>query len=67
MALKIPVSFGEKEIDIYNYIKSKRNYSVYIKDLVEADMNKNNSIGKMHEGNKNLRNNNNDNDLGIEF
>lgn len=38
--MKIPVSFKEEEIDIYKYIKSKRNFSVYIKDLVEADMKK---------------------------
>lgn len=38
--MKIPVSFKEEEIYIYNYIKSKRNFSVYIKDLVEADMKK---------------------------
>ena len=62
MALKIPVSFAEDEIHIYNYIKSKRNYSVYIKDLVEEDMKK--SVDKKSEFNNQKRN---DNDLGIEF
>lgn len=39
--MKIPVSFKKNEKDIYDYILTKRNYSVYIKDLVEADMKKN--------------------------
>lgn len=64
MALKIPVSFAEKEINIYNYIKSKRNYSVYIKDLVEEDMKKNGVSDKIPKENKKASN---DNDLGIEF
>ena len=64
MALKIPVSFAEKEINIYNYIKSKRNYSVYIKDLVEEDMKKNGLSDKTPKENKKASN---DNDLGIEF
>lgn len=64
MALKIPVSFAEKEINIYNYIKSKRNYSVYIKDLVEADMKKNGISEKAPKENKKMSNNN---DLGFEF
>ena len=38
--VKIPVSFKKDEIHIYNYIRGKRNYSDYIKDLVEADMKK---------------------------
>ena len=41
--MKIPVSFKKSEKDIYDYILTKRNYSVYIKDLVEADMKKNKS------------------------
>lgn len=35
---KIPISFKQSEIDIYNFIKNKRNASCYIKDLVEKDM-----------------------------
>lgn len=64
MALKIPVSFAENEIHIYNYIKSKRNYSVYIKDLVEEDMKKNGISNKASKENKKVSN---DNDLGFEF
>ena len=37
--MKIPVSFKKEEGDLYKFIKSKRNASVYIKDLVEEDMN----------------------------
>lgn len=64
MALKIPVSFAENEVHIYNYIKSKRNYSVYIKDLVEEDMKKNRFEDEISKVNKKMRNNN---DLGFEF
>lgn len=64
MALKIPISFRENEVHIYNYIKSKRNYSAYIKDLVEEDMKKNDLNNKLPKKNKNMRNNN---DLGFEF
>ncbi|MEG2289900.1 MAG: hypothetical protein RSA29_02530 [Clostridium sp.] len=38
MGMKISLSFKEDEIDIYEFIKSKRNASCYIKDLVENDM-----------------------------
>lgn len=64
MALKIPVSFAENEVHIYNYIKSKRNYSVYIKDLVEEDMKKNRVEDEITKVNKKIRNNN---DLGFQF
>lgn len=64
MALKIPVSFAKDEVHIYNHIKSKRNSSVYIKDLVEADMKKNGIDTTTTE----VVNQNRDNsDLGIEF
>ena len=36
--LKIPVSFKKTEMDLYNYVKGKRNPSCYIKDLIEKDM-----------------------------
>ncbi|MGL5084298.1 MAG: hypothetical protein ACRC68_01025 [Clostridium sp.] len=42
--MKIPISFKKEEEHIYNYIKSKRNASVYIKDLVEEEMNNKNII-----------------------
>lgn len=64
MALKIPISFAGDEVHIYNYIKSKRNYSVYIKDLVEADMKKNGVDTTITEVTKHNRDNN---DLGLEF
>lgn len=37
--LKITISFKEKEKDLYDFIKSKRDCSCYIKDLVEDNMN----------------------------
>lgn len=64
MALKIPVSFAEDEVHIYNYIKSKRNYSVYIKDLVEEDMKKNSTNNNKMEFSNQKRN---ESDLGLEF
>lgn len=36
-SLKIPVSFKQEEIELYNFAKSKRNASCYIKDLIEND------------------------------
>lgn len=35
---KIPISFKENEAYIYNHIKSKLNFSAYIKELVIKDM-----------------------------
>lgn len=64
MALKIPVSFAEDEVHIYNYIKSKRNYSVYIKDLVEEDMKKNSTNNNKLEFSNQKRS---ESDLGFEF
>lgn len=64
MALKIPVSFAEDEVHIYKYIKSKRNYSVYIKDLVEEDMKKNSTNNNKMEFSNQKRN---ESDLGFEF
>lgn len=46
MVLKIPISFKENEIELYNWIKCKRNYSCYLKDLVAADMKKEPAIKK---------------------
>lgn len=38
--VKIFLSFKdtEEEIKLYKHVKSKRNYSAYIKDLIEKDM-----------------------------
>lgn len=38
--LKLYVSFKEKEKDLLDHVKNKRDYSAYIKDLIEADMEK---------------------------
>lgn len=38
--LKKIVSFKKSEIELYNYLESKRNASCYIKDLIEKDMKK---------------------------
>lgn len=64
MALKIPVSFAEDEVHLYKHVKSKRNYSAYIKDLVEADMKKNGFECSKVEVNNQIRI---ENDLGIDF
>lgn len=42
--MKIPVSFKQYEKNIYDFIKKKRSPSVYIKDLVEADMKKSENL-----------------------
>lgn len=38
--VKIYLSFKEnpEELKLWNYVRSKRNFSVYIKDLIERDM-----------------------------
>lgn len=33
--MTITISFKDTEIDLYNYIKSKRGYSNFLKDLIE--------------------------------
>ena len=38
---KIPISFKVSEADLHSFIKSKRDVSCYIKDLVENDMKNN--------------------------
>ena len=37
---KIPISFKNSQLDLYSYLKTKRNISCYIKDLLEIGMNK---------------------------
>lgn len=34
------ISFKENEIELYNFLQSKRNPSCYVKDLIESDMSK---------------------------
>ena len=62
--LKIPISFKEKEKAIYDFIKSKRNYSDYIKDLVEADM-KNKEITRKVSSSQNIQISNNSMEIDI--
>lgn len=62
--VKIPVSFKKDEIHIYNYIRGKRNYSDYIKDLVEADM-KNKEIVREVPSSNNIQVNNNSMEIDI--
>jgi len=40
MALRIPLSFKEKERDLYEYVMRKKSPSAYIKELIEADRQK---------------------------
>ena len=40
MELKITISFARDESDLYNFLKSKRSASVYIKDLLQVEMDK---------------------------
>ena len=40
--MKITISFSQKEIDLYNFLKSKRSASVYIKDLLQVEIDKEN-------------------------
>lgn len=34
----ITICFKENEVELYNFIKSKRNYSVFLKDIIELAM-----------------------------
>ncbi len=54
--MKIPISFKENEIDIYNHIKSKFNFSAYIKELVVKDMNCSKDIKLENKKNKKVNN-----------
>lgn len=38
--MKITISFAKDEIDLYNFLKSKRSASVYIKDLLQVEIDK---------------------------
>lgn len=40
---KISISFPEKKLYLYTYLKSKDNISNYMCNLIEADMNKDNA------------------------
>lgn len=63
MALKISLSFKENEVEMYEYIKTKRNASCYIKDLIEKDM----GINNYTRNKKEEKSNNDSNDLELDF
>ena len=64
--LKIPISFKREEMNLYNYVKGKRNVSCYIKDLIEKDM-KSNNRNNVNSNSIGEKKNNGDNDLGLDF
>lgn len=47
--LRIQLSFKENEKNLYDYIKSKFNYSAYLKELVLKDMEKENNAMSRNE------------------
>lgn len=49
--LRIQLSFKDNEKKIYDYIKSKFNYSAYLKELVLKDMEKENNVISRNEMN----------------
>lgn len=59
-SLKVIISFKQEEIELYNFVKEKRNASCYIKDLIENDISPKNKVNINPVVNK-------DNDLGIDF
>ena len=61
---KIPISFKVSEEAIHDFIIGKRNYSCYIKDLVEADMNSNNAATTKNQLEPKIKN---DSDFGLNF
>ena len=56
--LKVIISFKKEEIELYNFVKRKRNASCYVKDLIEKDISPKSKVNI---------NPNKDNDLGIDF
>ena len=37
---RITISFKETELELFLHVKAKRNFSNYVKDLIEEDMRK---------------------------
>ena len=37
---RITISFKESELELFLHVKAKRNFSDYVKDLIEEDMRK---------------------------
>lgn len=60
-SLKIIISFKQEEIELYNFVKGKRNASCYVKDLIEKDMRCKEESLICHEKNEK------ENDLGFDF
>lgn len=44
--MKVPLSFKDSEKDLYDFLKKHRNVSAYLKDLIEADMKKQEELNK---------------------
>jgi predicted DNA-binding protein len=40
MAMKIPLSFKEREKNLYEFVRKKKSPSAYLKELIEEDMKK---------------------------
>ena len=57
-SLKVIISFKKEGIELYNFVKRKRNASCYVKDLIEKDISPKSKVNI---------NPNKDNDLGIDF
>ena len=61
---KIPISFKKNEIELYNYLKWKRSPSIYIKDILEKEMQRQNN-SEMNT--KEVDNNNSDFENSFDF
>lgn len=46
---KICVSFKQTELELLEYLRTKRSASNYVKDLIEADIKKNNKYTKCNK------------------
>ena len=46
---KICISFKQSELDLLRYLRTKRSASNYVKDLIQADMEKNNKTIKSNK------------------
>lgn len=51
MAMKIPVSFKKEEKDMYDYVDKKLSPSIYIKELIRDDMERNKKQEKKSNNN----------------
>lgn len=62
--MKIQISFKTDEVDLYNFLKEKRSPSIYIKDILEKEMQQNNNSNM---NNNQVDNNNLGYDGGFDF